>query len=220
MKRSIISRHWVLSLMVLLALVLAACERPLQEDAVEALESEAPLQLLPDVQMDDSTTEPRPPLIVGPQVLEPYPAAEDESMLEAAEEAEPAPEEPAAAEPLIYQVQSGDTLLGIAQRYNVSVEDIVAANSLPSPDILDIGQQLIIPVDGVVSDETSAASAAEESPSGLESADQVHIVQSGDNLFRIGLLYGCAYEELAAYNNLTNPDSLEIGQEIRIPACE
>lgn len=47
--------------------------------------------------------------------------------------------------------------------------------------------------------------------------ETVHIVQPGENLYRIGLQYGFTYQELAAYNGIANPDRLEVGQEIRIP---
>jgi LysM repeat protein len=43
-------------------------------------------------------------------------------------------------------------------------------------------------------------------------------VQAGQNLFRIGLQYGCTVAELAAYNGIVNPDYINVGQEIRIPA--
>ncbi len=49
-------------------------------------------------------------------------------------------------EPEQYVVQSGDTLATIAQRYGVSLEELTAANTLPNPDFLQVGQLLIIPV--------------------------------------------------------------------------
>ncbi len=45
-----------------------------------------------------------------------------------------------------------------------------------------------------------------------------YTVQAGDNLFRIALRYGLSMEELAAYNNITNPALIYVGQELRIPA--
>lgn len=48
--------------------------------------------------------------------------------------------------------------------------------------------------------------------------ETIHIVAAGENLYRIGLRYGFTYQELAAYNNLANPDRLDVGQQIRIPA--
>ncbi len=49
-------------------------------------------------------------------------------------------------EPLQYVVQPGDTLGTIAQRYGVSLEEIVGSNSLINPNLLDIGQMLTVPV--------------------------------------------------------------------------
>jgi len=45
-----------------------------------------------------------------------------------------------------YMVQSGDTLNRIAQRYGVGLNDLIQANDLDSPDYLEIGQVLTIPV--------------------------------------------------------------------------
>jgi murein DD-endopeptidase MepM/ murein hydrolase activator NlpD len=49
-------------------------------------------------------------------------------------------------EPSQYVVQPGDTLGTIAQRYGVSLETIVEANTLVNPNLLDVGQNLVIPV--------------------------------------------------------------------------
>jgi membrane-bound lytic murein transglycosylase D len=125
---------------------------------------------------------------------------------------------------VIHEVQSGDILVNIARQYDVTVEEIVAANNLQSADVLEVGQRLIIPAEGFVAPEAPAvvpaAAPAEEPSITIETADQIHTVQSGDNLYRIGLLYGCEFAELATYNNLASPDSLEVGQEILIPVCE
>jgi putative chitinase len=44
-----------------------------------------------------------------------------------------------------YRVQPGDTLMSIASRYNTTIPAIVQANNLSNPDLLSIGQTLIIP---------------------------------------------------------------------------
>jgi len=49
-------------------------------------------------------------------------------------------------EPEQYAVQPGDTLGVIAQNYGVSLEEMIAANDLPNPNILEVGQILTIPV--------------------------------------------------------------------------
>jgi LysM repeat protein len=49
-----------------------------------------------------------------------------------------------------HEVQAGETLGGIAQVYNVTVEAIVVANNLSNPDQISVGQLLAIPVSGPV----------------------------------------------------------------------
>jgi len=50
--------------------------------------------------------------------------------------------------PTIYVVKSGDTLGTIAQQFDVSVEAIMAANGITDPNLLNVGQSLLIPVAG------------------------------------------------------------------------
>jgi len=42
-------------------------------------------------------------------------------------------------------VQAGDTLFGIAQQYGLSLESLMAANTLINPDILSVGQVIALP---------------------------------------------------------------------------
>ena len=53
----------------------------------------------------------------------------------------------AAPTPVLYVVQPGDTLSGIASRFGVSLAELIDANRerLPDPDRLNIGDELIIP---------------------------------------------------------------------------
>lgn len=44
-----------------------------------------------------------------------------------------------------YTVKSGDTLYSIARKYNTTVAKIAAANKIPSPYIIYVGQVLVIP---------------------------------------------------------------------------
>ncbi len=53
------------------------------------------------------------------------------------------------------QVQSGDTVWGFAQQYATTVDSISTANQLADPNVIYVGQQLVIPSSAV-----SAASAA------------------------------------------------------------
>ena len=51
--------------------------------------------------------------------------------------------------PIIHVVVSGDTISGLALKYDVSEEDIIAANNLANPNFLTLGTELIIPVGGL-----------------------------------------------------------------------
>ncbi|MCS7054792.1 MAG: LysM peptidoglycan-binding domain-containing protein [Thermoflexales bacterium] len=58
----------------------------------------------------------------------------------------PRPNQPVATPtPIIYIVQAGDTLIPIANRFGVSVADLIAANGNLDATRLQIGQRLIIP---------------------------------------------------------------------------
>jgi len=48
--------------------------------------------------------------------------------------------------PLVYTVVLGDTLDGIAQRYNVPLEALLAANPTVQPTALTVGMELVIPI--------------------------------------------------------------------------
>lgn len=54
-------------------------------------------------------------------------------------------ERPTPTAAALYTVQSGDTLSAIAERYNTTVDELVAANGLTDPNALQPGQTLLIP---------------------------------------------------------------------------
>ncbi len=47
-----------------------------------------------------------------------------------------------------YIVRKGDTLTLLAARYGTTVEAIMTANNLVDPDLIIVGQVLLIPVSG------------------------------------------------------------------------
>jgi LysM repeat protein len=51
--------------------------------------------------------------------------------------------------PIVHVVASGDTISGLAFKYDVPAEEIIAANNLENPNMLQVGAELIIPVGGV-----------------------------------------------------------------------
>jgi LysM repeat protein len=66
------------------------------------------------------------------------------------EAAAPDASEEASGDLIIHVVQAGDTLFQLALDYEVSIQDIVIANNLDNEEvILDVGQELIMPVGGL-----------------------------------------------------------------------
>jgi hypothetical protein len=46
---------------------------------------------------------------------------------------------------VIHVVQVGETLGEIAERYGISLADLITTNAITNPDIIEVGTQLIIP---------------------------------------------------------------------------
>jgi LysM repeat protein len=209
-KSILVSRQSFFTLILMLVLGLVACERPLQGE-----EESAPASR-PSVK---ATSEPSEAPLKTPaasgEVLQP----DTEGQVEDSSETDPAAAESVDVqeetvivnEPVTHIIQAGDSLFTVAQRYNVSLDDLAATNTLDVNALLSPGATLIIPVE----DTASTAGGLEESP--LDGEERVHIVQAGENLYRIGLVYGFTIDELVTYNSLEDPDYIDVGQEIRIP---
>ncbi len=133
----------------------------------------------PDLEELAAIYTPRPePVLAAPATQAPAVAATQSTSQTAAESTpEDSPESPAAtpenAEPQaeeIYIVQPGDTLLVVATRYNITVDDILRANNLSNPDYVFSGQRLVIPVQGGAAGGNNPESAAEPVVQGVEVA--------------------------------------------------
>ncbi len=63
----------------------------------------------------------------------------------------------------------------------------------------------------------AAASLSAAAPAHAQACAVRHVVQQGENLFRIGLAYGYSWTVLQQYNGLPNPNYVRVGQVICIP---
>lgn len=180
-------------------LLLVACERPIPRDLTPAVTEVVPPATTPIVETTvvPGATEPYP----GPGPAEPTPGA-----VETPATPQPEPTAVPATGETVHVVQPGETLFRISQQYGVSVDAIAAANGITNVNQLDVGQQLIIP---------SGDTAGGAPPPAT--GEQTHVVQPGENLYRIALRYGLTVAELAQYNGIANPNQIEVGQVIRIP---
>lgn len=99
---------------------------------------------------------------------------------------------------LDYTVKKGDSLNSIAAEYGVSVSAILKANNISDPDLILIGQHLVIP-------------GHDGRPA------QVHVVAAGETLGRIAAHYGTKTAQLASLNGIDNVNLIRIGQKLKIP---
>ncbi len=117
-----------------------------------------------------------------------------------------------------YTVQAGDNLTRIAERFNTTVAALAQANNITNPNVVVLGQVLIIPAPGSSAAVTPAATAP-ATPAPAPTGDIVVTVKPGENLFRIALRYGLSAQVVADYNGITNPNTIVVGQTIRIPSA-
>lgn len=102
---------------------------------------------------------------------------------------------------MVYTVQAGDTLGDIALRTDTSVAALARLNGLRDPDRIYPGQRLRIP--------------APPPPP----REDIYVVQPGDTLGGIAFRFGTTVPVLLRLNRLDDPDRLEVGQELRVPAA-
>lgn len=104
-----------------------------------------------------------------------------------------------------YVVQRGDTLIGIALRYGLSVWELMHANGLSGPHLIYAGQRLVIP----------GAGGSVTQP--VLETSETYIVQGGDTLTQIALRYHSTAFALAQRNGLVDPSAIRVGQVLNVP---
>ena len=95
-----------------------------------------------------------------------------------------------------YTVRPGNTLFGIAQFFQTTVNDILKYNNIQTPDAILVGQVLTVP-----------AGSAET---------QYHVARPGDSLWIIAQMHGTTVENLSRLNGLSNPNVIYPGQIINV----
>jgi LysM repeat protein len=114
---------------------------------------------------------------------------------------------------LTHTVTYGDTVIDLAQRYNSTVDAIIAYNDLSANGVIFVNQELLVPVP--VGQGTPVIQ-----PGGGQGDETTYVVQPGDTLFRIAANNNTTVARLAQYNGILNPARIFPGQEILIPPAD
>lgn len=122
----------------------------------------------------------------------------------------------------LYTVQPGNTLVEIAALYDISWEELAAANGMDEDSFLSIGQQLQIPggieqaTTPVSALDTNTASSAAPETASISVAPQYHTVIEGDTIISIAVKYGMDWDQLMALNGIDDDTILSLGQSLII----
>jgi len=101
-----------------------------------------------------------------------------------------------------YTVRAGETLSGIAQRFGVTLDELMKLNRITDPNQIFVGQALRIPV--------SAAATPTSRP-------RTYVVRPGDTLFAIAVRHGVTQWDLQVANKISDPNKIYVGQTLKIP---
>lgn len=131
---------------------------------------------------------------------------------------------------ILHKVDKGEGFISIARRYNVSIDDIKAANK--GLKTLKVGQKIKIPLNNAQSAAAkndppkktkgdSSAIRIDESHANADSKEttvtpfKTHIVQPGETIYRIAAKYKITTQQLINWNGIKN-NKIDVGQELFI----
>jgi cell wall-associated NlpC family hydrolase len=105
---------------------------------------------------------------------------------------------PVPPKPTTHTVEEGETVHMLAERFGVSAETILAANGLRNPDLLQVGQDLVIlPTDGVL-----------------------YTLRNGESIQRVAQRFGVEISAIVDANDLgPDPDLVQPGTRLVVPGA-
>lgn len=104
---------------------------------------------------------------------------------------------PEPTEDIIYIVNKGDTLSGIASKYETNYQKLAEYNKIKNPNVISVGQKIKI-------------------PTSIKTQEIVYIVKKDDTLSSIAKKYNTSVSKLVQLNKIKNPNLIMVGQKIKI----
>lgn len=122
----------------------------------------------------------------------------------------------ARAQGITHTVSAGETVMSIAQRYDVDMQDLIELNNLADPSMIDVGQKLLIPDNTLT---TPSAVPTEPVPTAIPTPTPIvtHRVAANETLAQIAKAYGITVRALAETNQIQQLGDVQPGQQLIIP---
>ena len=126
--------------------------------------------------------------------------------------------------PSSYTVQSGDSLIAVAAKYNLSVSQVADWNDINTNAGLFVGQKLKLNDDGyskkvikqekITQDKTTQDSTKQDKAK-QEKLSDIYVVKSGDTLASVAKKYRLQLNFLADLNALSRTAQIQVGQRLK-----
>lgn len=209
-------------------------DAPMPPGAYVPPETKAPIAVKgqtiePQNQPENQPMTVTPVIIDNPEPVAPAPAPELKQEKKTPAPA-PAPkvEKPVRKTGTTHVIQKGDSFWSIALLYGVSMDEVIALNPGMDPLKLHVGDKVNIPASGSrkVMKRTAGkapAKTARTARKGKKTVakpvkdDGLYEVRKGDSFSRIAARFHVRAADLAAANNMTLDQTLQIGQKLVIP---
>ncbi|HBQ85169.1 MAG TPA: hypothetical protein DER33_08750 [Syntrophomonas sp.] len=95
----------------------------------------------------------------------------------------------------VYRIRQGDTLWDISRANKVDLHTLMALNHISERTVLKIGQELVLPSNGIC----------------------LHYIKAGESMWKIAAGYDISVQELLKLNPGQNPQNLKIGTALKLP---
>lgn len=114
-----------------------------------------------------------------------------------------------------HTVVEGESFYSIAKKYKVTESDIYKLNPKAKGTLLQLKTVLLIP-----NKNYKAENKKKKNTTKNDQPSQIHLVESGESLYKIAKKYGISLEKIKELNPNIKPESIQIGDKIIVKASE
>jgi len=114
-----------------------------------------------------------------------------------------------------HTVVEGESFYSIAKKYKVTESDIYKLNPKVKGTLLQLKTVLIIP-----NKNYKAENKKKKNTTKNDQPSQIHLVESGESLYKIAKKYGISLEKIKELNPNIKPEAIQIGDKIIVKVAE